>query len=193
MEKTNTSTEIFLNNSEEGVLYKEAPDEYILYDKTIGPKPTKEKNNIKSPAEKVLEKYLNVNKQEEKEFEENFKSSTAKVHSYTLDELRNNKLQEQSENYIGVKKRRLGSKNESSEDFKPFPYMGIPETKPKKVVKEKPEIIINKDEELIINIEELADELAIENQKDKNNNKEYVELLKKYKTIILKHERTKKE
>lgn len=84
-------------------------------------------------------------------------------------------------------------RNIHSEDFKPFPYMSVPETKIKKVSKEESEIVFNKDEELIINIEELADELAVENQKNKDDNKEYVELLKKYKNIILKHERAKKE
>ena len=96
-----------------------------------------------------------------------------------------------------------GSKNSSSKplpkkkvigkkDFVPFPYMGE-KTKATKVKKEEEDIVINKDEELIINIEELADELAVENQKDKNDNKEYSELLKKYKKLILKHERTKKQ
>ena len=87
-----------------------------------------------------------------------------------------------------LKKKVVGKK-----EFVPFPYMG---QKPKavKVKKEEEEnIVINKDEELIINIEELADELAVENQKDKNDNKEYSELLKKYKKLILKHERTKKQ
>ena len=96
-----------------------------------------------------------------------------------------------------------GSKNSSSKpslkkkvvgkkEFVPFPYMGE-KTKATKVKKEEEDIVINKNEELIINIEELADELAIENQKDKNDNKEYSELLKKYKKLILKHERTKKQ
>lgn len=52
--------------------------------------------------------------------------------------------------------------------------------------------ITNKDEELIINIEELADELA---DKDLKRDKTliYNELLIKYKNIILRHERRKKE
>ncbi len=55
------------------------------------------------------------------------------------------------------------------------------------------DIILNKEEEVIINFVELADELALEVQKNKSDIKEYNELLIKYKKIILKHERTKKE
>lgn len=63
----------------------------------------------------------------------------------------------------------------------------------RKKPKEKEEIIIDKDEELIINIEELADELAGETLKFKENTLKYEELLNFYKTLILKHERRKKE
>ena len=57
----------------------------------------------------------------------------------------------------------------------------------------KKEIPLNKDEELIINIEELADELAEEALKNKDNILKYSELLNNYKKIILKHERRNKE
>lgn len=57
----------------------------------------------------------------------------------------------------------------------------------------KQELPVNKDEELIVNIEELADELAEEGLKNKENTLKYHELLEKYKKLILKHERGKKE
>jgi len=53
--------------------------------------------------------------------------------------------------------------------------------------------ILNKNEELIINIEELADELANEALKIETNTLEYKDLLNKYKELILKHERAKKQ
>ena len=54
-------------------------------------------------------------------------------------------------------------------------------------------VILNPNEELIINIEELADELATQELTIPSNTLKYGESLEKYKKIILKHERRKKE
>ena len=63
----------------------------------------------------------------------------------------------------------------------------------KNIIKKNEKIVLNKDEELIINIEELADELANEALKIETNTLEYKDLLNKYKELILKHERAKKQ
>jgi len=59
--------------------------------------------------------------------------------------------------------------------------------------KEKEPLSVTENEELIVNIEELADELTEEAMKNKDNTLLYKELLEKYKTLILKHERRNKE
>ena len=88
-------------------------------------------------------------------------------------------------------------KDQNTKGFIPFNYGEIKDPKLNKIVKKvesvEKEIPINKEEELIINFVELADELALEVQKDKADIKEYTTLLSKYKNIILKHERTRKE
>ena len=63
----------------------------------------------------------------------------------------------------------------------------------KNIIKKNEKIVLNKDEELSINIEELADELANEALKIETNTLEYKDLLNKYKELILKHERAKKQ
>lgn len=148
-------------------------------------------NEVKSS----LDKYLDLDKDLDEGLDEN---------------LNEKHFEDEKKKYIDnlgsvtIKSRRTGSKltekpnlknKKSEQDYKPFNYFPtIPKPKPiEKKSAPEPEVSINKNEELIINIEELADELAIENQKNKGDIKEYKELLKKYKTIILKHERTKKK
>lgn len=85
------------------------------------------------------------------------------------------------------------SSNAPANFFDEIPFPTAASRYKKNITKKNEEVVLNKNEELIINIEELADELANETLKTETNTLSYSELLNKYKELILKHERAKKQ
>ena len=118
---------------------------------------------------------------------ENIKSEKQEMLSYEEHRKAQKAIYEELEKAIELKK----SSNASLFDEISLP--SATDRYKKKIIKKNEKIVLNKDEELIINIEELADELANEALKIETNTLEYKDLLNKYKELILKHERAKKQ